>query len=69
MSKYDFSIIESLSEDDIPASSGFWYDICDGDGYKFIELLKNPETKKACEDAIRLLSSLESAVEDYVYWM
>lgn len=71
--KEEFEPIDDIPEDELdeapnPASSGFWYDICD-DGYKFIELLENPETKKACEDALNVLSSLESAVDEYVCWM
>lgn len=69
MSNYDFSILEPFGKDDTPTSSGFWYDICDGDGDKFINLLKNPETKEVCRNAIRVLSSLENAVEDYVDWI
>lgn len=60
---------DSEEFDNRPASYGFWSSLGDGECEMFIELLKDEETKKACYDAINVLSKLENVVEDYIIWM
>ena len=65
----DFSIKENMLEDEMPVSTGFWYDLGDGDYLKFIELVKDEDTKKKCYEAVRILKMLENNVEDVVVWI
>lgn len=68
----DVKKIDDMTEEEIEdneiVSEGFWYGIDSGDGDMFISLLEDEETKQACRQAIRTLSKLERAVEDYVEW-
>ena len=64
--------VEDATDEDLenrPASYGFWYSIDEGDSSVFIEMLEDEETKKKCYEAIKVLSKLEQAVEDYIVWM
>ena len=67
----DVKPVEGYSEDveDVPCSAGFWYSIEEGYQDMFIDLLKDEETKRKCQEAVSILSKLERAVEDYVIWM
>lgn len=64
--------VEDATDEDLenrPASYGFWYSIDEGDSGIFVEMLEDEETKKKCYEAIKTLSKLERAVEDYIVWM
>lgn len=64
--------VEDATDEDLenrPASYGFWYSIDEGDVGMFVEMLEDEETKKKCYEAIKVLSKLEQAVEDYIVWM
>ena len=70
--KEELKPVDELTEEeleDVPASYGFWYSIDEGDSSTFIELLEDEDTKNKCYEAIKVLSKLERAVDNYIVWM
>ena len=70
--KDNIKLIDDMSDDEVekaPASFGFWYSIDEGEASILIDLLKNDETRKKCQEAITILNKLESAINDYVLWI
>ena len=67
LKKIDDMTDEEREENPV-CSQGFWYSIDEGDGYMFIDLLEDEETKQACKQALNILSKLERVVDDYVEW-
>ena len=63
--------VDEMSDEELDesiGSMGFWYDIDEGNCEHFLNMLEDEQTKKACEDAIYILSKLERAVDKYINW-
>lgn len=55
-------------EENQNCSQGFWYDFERGDTEKFINLLQDEVTQKACREAIHIMRVLENKIYDYIEW-
>lgn len=79
MTEFNWSIkpeckkISEMTDEEIEEnenySEGFWYDLGRGDTEKFINLLQDEVTQRACREAIHIMRVLEDKIYDYIEWI